>query len=670
MGQTFFYLIAAIVYSFCFFLTLFLGSNLVIKKQKTVKNWLLPIFTSFYIFSLIFILLKETHSFVLNEIFTKQTILAFMIFTCLYIILFHFIYFDKKKIGTLKNFLICIGLVGFAVVVAQLLYFPYLSENNIDYMNLTLSSILFLVLVFLSIRLIQLIYHDIMFNRKNPPLRIILASSFFSSISIVFGILEVIQSSVGKIDYLFVNIEVISILLLLVMIAIYSEKQYYEKQSQWLRTKKHLRFQAYHDPLTRLVNRREIYETMESWINKKTPFAIYFVDLDHFKNVNDLLGHDVGDELLIQIGQRMTELTNDSDHVGRIGGDEFIILKSRLTEEEISSFAQRIIDQITLPIYLFEQEMIVTSSLGVAYFPKDGSSAIELLKRADIAMYQSKHSGHNQFYIYEKQLDEQIIRSFKLKEDLKFALKKAQLFLHYQPKVEISSRKINGFEALLRWHHPELGSIPPSEFIPLAEETGMIIEIDSWVLEKACEDIIKMNKQLGTCYKIAVNFSVKQLIQKNIVDTIKEVLFETKMPPHLLELEITETVAMGDLQAATKTVKKIQELGVHLSIDDYGTGYNSLSNLHELRIQRLKIDRSFIKDVVHNPQSETIVKTIVAMASHLGLSITAEGVETLEQLDFLKDIGCEEAQGFYFSKPKPWHEMIESIQSKDKLYKA
>lgn len=655
------YLITAITFSFCFFLALFLGSKIVIRKQKVVKNLLLPILTSIYIFSLIFLLLKTAGASINYQLFSMKIIIDFLIHTGMYIILFQFIYFDKKKEGTLKNFLICFGLVGSTIAVAQLLYYQYLPGLNLNYLNLLLSSTLFLLLVFLSIRLIQLIYIDIMVNKKNPPLWIILSSSFFSSISIVFGILEVIKSVKGDFDYLSVTIEVFAILLLHVMTAIYSEKQFYEKQSEWIKTKKHLYYLAYHDPLTRLSNRREIFETMEDWISKSRPFGVYFIDLDHFKNVNDLLGHDVGDQLLIQMGNRMDQMIDRADIVGRIGGDEFIILKSKINESELPSFAENLIDWITAPIYLHDQEMIVTTSLGVAHFPNHGTSAIELLKRADMAMYQSKSGGRNKFFIYERELDKKVLRSFQLKEDLKLALKKEQLSLHYQPKVDVNNQSINGFEALLRWYHPSLGNIPPAEFIPLAEETGIIIEIGNWVLHKACKDIVKMNEQLNRSFKVSVNFSIKQLIQKDIIESIQEILENTEISPNLLELEITESVALGDLQAAMKTFKKIQELGVQLSIDDYGTGYNSLSNLHELRIQRLKIDRSFIKDVRSNTHSETIVKTIVAMATHLGLSITAEGVETLEQLEFLSQIGCDEAQGFYFSKPKPLDELIEMI---------
>jgi diguanylate cyclase (GGDEF)-like protein len=378
-----------------------------------------------------------------------------------------------------------------------------------------------------------------------------------------------------------------------------------------------------------------------------------FLDADRFKTINDTLGHDAGDDLLKQIATRLTACLRAGDTVSRLAGDEFaVVLPSVENAIDTRHLAQRLLDCFVEPFRLKEQRIYITASIGVTLYPGDATTVEGLLKNADTAMYRAKDAGRNNYQFYSTDMHTHAVERLKLENALRGATERGELVLHYQPLVDLKSGQIEGMEALLRWNHPELGLVPPLEFIPLAEETGLIIPIGEWVLRSACAQTRAWQAAGLPPLRLSVNLSARQF-QKDLVGMVASVLEETGLEPKYLELELTESVVMKNPEAAVATLDALDRMGVRLSIDDFGTGYSSLSYLKRFPIDTLKVDRSFVRDIPGDADDMLITTGIIGLAHSLGIQVVAEGVETSAQLSFLRAQNCDAMQGYYFSKPLP-----------------
>lgn len=417
---------------------------------------------------------------------------------------------------------------------------------------------------------------------------------------------------------------------------------------------------AYHDALTDLPNRilfhERLIDILQSAKKKNDTFALLFIDLDRFKNINDTLGHRMGDLLLMAVSKRLLYSVAKEHIVSRLGGDEYVILLPSSNEETAAIIAQGVIDQLSAPFIIENHEMYITPSIGISMFPRDGE---ELLKNADAAMYQAKIQGKNNFQFFTQDLDRQLTNKLMLENELRKALKKEQFVLYYQPQIDITTGKLIGIESLIRWIHPQLGMVSPMDFIPLAEETGLIISIGEWVLHQACEQNKKWQEEGYDKVPISVNVSLRQFMQKDFVEIVRNVLQDTNLESQYLELEITESMTL-DIAYTEKILTLLRTLGVKVSMDDFGTGYSSLSYLSGLPINKLKIDQSFIRNLDKN--NKAIVRTIISLAYNLGIDVIAEGVELQEHVDFLKKHNCFQAQGYLFSRPIPQEEVAGFLQ--------
>jgi diguanylate cyclase (GGDEF)-like protein/PAS domain S-box-containing protein len=422
--------------------------------------------------------------------------------------------------------------------------------------------------------------------------------------------------------------------------------------SERKRAEKTIQNMAYYDTLTGLPNRNRFRKQLNEVLNKQDTqnLAVLFLDLDRFKIINDTKGHTVGDLMLQKVGNRLKDSVGNEGFVSRQGGDEFIILLGDTTKEIVTNVAQRILDEFAKPIVIYKQEFFVTPSIGISLYPYDGTDEETLIKHADTAMYQAKELGKNNFRFYSSNLNGSSIRNMELENGLRKALELNQFTLYYQPQVEIGTGEIVGIEALIRWLHPEHGFIPPSEFIPLAEETGLIVPIGKWILRKACEQIKAWQDEGLPQIPIAVNVSVRQFQDDHLIDYISGILEEVGLGAKYLELEITESI-MQNIERSTLILNQLKEIGVLLSVDDFGTGYSSLSYLKHLPIDKIKIDKSFVDDIIYHSNQGMMVKTIIDMGLNLQFNVIAEGIETEEQVNFLKQNECEIGQGYYFSQP-------------------
>ncbi len=437
---------------------------------------------------------------------------------------------------------------------------------------------------------------------------------------------------------------------------------------------------AYFDSLTGLANRRlfkeRVQHALELAHRHDRIAAVLFLDLDDFKRINDTLGHTVGDLLLKEVAERLLSGVRSSDcvirleiddhhrQVARLGGDEFTVLLTEIHQvSDATIVAQRILDGLARSMQLTGHEVVVTPSIGIAVFPYDGEDTETLLKNADTAMYHAKRAGKNLYQFYAESMNVAALRRLTLENNLRKALERQELYLHYQPQVDLWNGPIVGVEALLRWHSQELGTVPPSEFISLAEETGLIIDIGEWVLRTACTQARAWQDEGLPPLRMAVNLSARQFAQKNLVETVRRILDETGLAVECLELEITESLLMDDAEEAIDTLHRLKALGVQLAIDDFGTGYSSLSYLKRFPIDRLKIDRSFVNNITTAPNDAAVALAVVSMAHSLKLGVTAEGVETAAQQAFLRERHCDEVQGFFFSHPVSSQQVADLLRS-------
>jgi diguanylate cyclase (GGDEF)-like protein len=435
------------------------------------------------------------------------------------------------------------------------------------------------------------------------------------------------------------------------------------------KSKKEIHHLAFYDALTNLPNRRlfgdRLQQAVEMARRNNNLMGILFIDIDNFKRINDSFGHSVGDKLLRTVASQLVTCLRRSDSVGRdlddelisvarLGGDEFTVLLSHLEKaEDAARIAKRIIDAVSVPFLIGDEEVVVTPSIGIAVFPYDGEGVEELVKNADTAMFHAKENGKNNYQFYTNSMSATAFERLTMESALRKGLGNGEFEMYYQPKIDLASNKTVGLEALVRWNHPEMGLVSPADFIPLAEDTGLIVPLGEWVFRTVCSQMQSWSNAGQQPLRVAVNLSACQFRQTMLRQLIKRVLYETGVVPELLELELTESVIMDDIQASSTLLREFKEMGVHISMDDFGTGYSSLSLLKRLPLDTLKIDQSFVRDITTDSDDAAIVHAVISLAHSLRLRVIAEGVETREQLEFLRERGCDEVQGFLYSRPLP-----------------
>ncbi|MHB8258528.1 MAG: sensor domain-containing protein [Acidiferrobacterales bacterium] len=429
---------------------------------------------------------------------------------------------------------------------------------------------------------------------------------------------------------------------------------------------------AHYDPLTGLPNRMLLQDRLKQAMAEATRLerlvAVMFLDLDRFKTINDTLGHEIGDALLGSVAERLAGCLRPGDTVSRLGGDEFTIILANVAHvDDVAHMAQKILDRFLSPFRIAGHDLFVSSSVGITLYPLDEKDTTNLLRDADIAMYRAKELGGNTFQFYTPELNARAARRLQLETGLRQALERQELRLHYQPLVDMKTGRVCGMEALLRWQHPEFGLIAPLDFIPLAEETGLIIPVGEWVLKTACAQIKAWHDTGFPALQVAVNLSSKQLRDKNLIAAVQRALTESGLEAHYLDLELTESVLMQDMELAGTILAALKKVGVSFSLDDFGTGYSSLSYLKRFPIDYLKIDRSFVLDILTDPVGAGLVKAIIAMANVLHIKVIAEGVETYEQLEFLRINGCDISQGYFCSPPVDAATFTDLLRDWDKI---
>ncbi|GAA5216247.1 putative bifunctional diguanylate cyclase/phosphodiesterase [Corallincola platygyrae] len=438
-----------------------------------------------------------------------------------------------------------------------------------------------------------------------------------------------------------------------------------------------IRFQACHDALTGLPNRQLFVDRLEQALLQKkrqtAPLAVMFLDLDHFKDVNDLLGHEVGDKLLCTVAKRIETCLREQDTLARFGGDEFILLLDTISDEnEALVVANRILTALSKPYDELSDQIKISSSIGIAYAPRHGRNVEDLTRKADMAMYQAKALGRNTFASFQPKMEAQALYRLSLEARLRAAVQNQELELYFQPKLHTREMRLIGFEALIRWHCPEHGIVSPGEFIPIAEQSDLILDIGEWVLNEACRQLVKWRELGHDQIGMAVNLSVKQIHQPNFIDSIAALMEEYQIPDGLLELEITESMVIDNIDTTIAVLEALRQMGVKVAIDDFGTGYSSLNYLRQLPADTLKIDQSFVAALHDSPSDLEIIKTIIAVAHTLNFMVIAEGVEDLKTLNILSEVNCDEVQGYLLSRPMP-AELVESFLQPahiNRLYEA
>ena len=437
-----------------------------------------------------------------------------------------------------------------------------------------------------------------------------------------------------------------------------------------------LYFLANHDQLTSLPNRNLFNEHLAVALTHAArhgeKLAALFLDLDRFKNVNDTLGHQTGDALLQQVAQRFRACLRESDIVARLGGDEYTVMMRPVRDvQEVATCAQKLIDALSSPFTVEGHELFITCSIGVSMFPDDAGDAATLLKNADIAMYRAKDQGKNTYQFFSREATAATFEHLMLETSLRRALEREEFVLHFQPIVDLRSQRVTSMETLVRWQHPDFGMVSPIKFIPLAEETGLIVPIGQWVLEHACRAARALHAQGFGELHVAVNLSVKQFRERDLARSVALILERTGLASRYLELEVTEgSIGSKDTEAAIRTLHELKALGIHLSIDDFGTGYSSLAQLKRFPIDTLKVDQSFVRDITSDPDDAAIASAIIAMGHSLRLTIIAEGVETPEQLGFLRERECHKVQGFLFARPMPLEQVAVYLDEQARKIKS
>ena len=423
-----------------------------------------------------------------------------------------------------------------------------------------------------------------------------------------------------------------------------------------------------YDNITGLPN-RELFQTRlqqaiaQSQQNSQQ-LAVIALDLDNLKELNSTLGRKVGDSLLRAVARRLSPCLHRSGFLARLGGDDFGILQTELTNSEnLNSLSQELLAILAKPFSLFGKEVYARTYAGITIYPFDGTTAEQLLQNADVAVHQARHLEQCSCQFYSDQMNARLQRRLALEEQLRYALRRGEMFLHYQPRIALGNNRPLAAEALLRWHSPQLGLVSPAEFIPIAEANGLIIPLGEWVLRSACTQNRLWQQEGVPSIRVSVNLSARQFMQDDLLDMIDRVLTETGLDPAYLELEVTESLLIENVERAIETLQQLKKRGIALSLDDFGTGYSSLNYLQKFPIDTLKIDRSFVEGVASNPDDAAIAKGIIALAHSLQLKITAEGVETQAQLDYIKAYGCHEAQGYYFSKPLSAYSLVDFLAS-------
>jgi diguanylate cyclase (GGDEF)-like protein/PAS domain S-box-containing protein len=418
---------------------------------------------------------------------------------------------------------------------------------------------------------------------------------------------------------------------------------------------------ANHDDLTGLPNRNLLNDRIALALAQARrggrPLAVLFLDLDGFKFINDSFGHTTGDALLKVVAERLHKAVREGDTVARLGGDEFVVMLPDADSEAAAQVAAHLIAALARPLPVDDRKLHVSTSIGVSVFPKDGHSGEMLLKHADVAMYRAKELGRNGYQFYTEEMSQLTDERVELEAAMRHALDNGEFELHYQPQLEIRSGRISGMEALIRWRHPRLGLVSPARFIPLAEDNGLIVPIGEWALRTACAQLKTWHDQGHAGLSVAVNFSARQLHQQDVLQRVRQILTETRLPPQYLEMELTETAILQNSSAVIQTLRELKAIGVALAMDDFGTGYSSLSYLNRFPIDIIKVDQSFTLDLIESPDAASITRAIIAMAQSLDIRTVAEGVESEAQLRFLRNAGCDSIQGHYFSRALSAKEM-------------
>ena len=440
-------------------------------------------------------------------------------------------------------------------------------------------------------------------------------------------------------------------------------------------TEENIRRLARFDPLTGLANRTSLFEHVEHAIARSRrhprPFALLFVDLDRFKDVNDAFGHSTGDEVLRTMARRLSLAIRAGDTVARIGGDEFVVLAEEVSPATVvADFSQRLLETLAEPIVLQGKEFRVGASIGIAMFPADGEDAPTLLKKADMAMYRAKESGRNGYAFFAAETRNEPQERILLVSGLRRAIEADELVLFYQPKIAVRGGTMTGAEALIRWRHPQRGLLLPGTFIPLAEDSGLIRQIGRWVLRTACLQAKAWQSVAPYPVPVAVNLSARQFGDDRLAGEVAEALADSGLPARLLELEITESIMMEQPEHAAEKLRELRALGVHIAVDDFGTGYSSLARLKRFPLTSVKIDRSFVREIPHDPDDAAITTAVIAMAHSLRLRVVAEGVETEAQVRFLRERNCDEIQGFFFSRPLPAREVLPFLRRRADAHAA
>jgi|GEM_PF-1290385 len=498
------------------------------------------------------------------------------------------------------------------------------------------------------------------------------AATFFTAIvlfvSFLFALLHLGDSKVWGMIYALAELNLANSVLLALTFAFINLKEGYTRAHTRMETIE--RF-ADTDLLTGLPNRRMFEREFESLLTTarqdKSHLAILFIDIDRFKIINDTLGHDAGDQLLKQVAERLHKIVRDVDMVARLSGDEFVLITRGIGDRhDVSLIAQRVFSALALPFIVKQNDLTITASIGVSIFPNDGLDTRTLLRHADSAMYKVKRGGKNGMRYYREETDGELERRRELERDLRVALREQQLYLHYQPLFDLQSGEMVKVEALVRWHHPRYGTISPAEFIPLAEESGLIVSVGTWILQEACRQVRAWQEFATSRFKVSVNVSLLQFSQPTFFDVVVQSLRKAGLDAEYLELELTESLVMNRVEDVSITLRNLQQLGIGIAIDDFGTGYSSLAYLRDLPIDTVKIDRSFIMDLgrpLDSPQfAMALIEAILGLANHLDLQVVAEGVETREQRDLLRDLGCHVGQGYWFARPMPAEEFEMSLR--------